>query len=93
MSVKPARPVLILGAMMLAATGCASQESLQNYAKKSELTSLRTELMQEIKKAQDSARAAEKNSAASAAAAQRAADEARDAADKADAIFRKSVRK
>jgi len=93
MSVKLALPILTLAVMMLAVTGCATQGDLQDYAKKSELTSLRTELMQEIKKAQDRARAAEEKSAASAAAARQAADEARDAADKADAIFRKSVRK
>ncbi len=93
MNVKPVLSILALGAMMFAATGCATQEDLEAYAKKSELASLRAELMQEIRKAQDSARAAEENSAASATAARQAAGEARDAANKADAIFRKSVRK
>ena len=53
----------------------------------------KTELLGEIRKAQETARAAEANSAASAASAQRAAAGARSASEKADAIFRKSVRK
>lgn len=93
---------LTLGVILLAATGCATQEDLQAYATKSELQSyatredlsaLRTELLGEIRNAQDSAAAAEKNSAVAAAAAQSAAEDARAASEKADAIFRKSLRK
>ena len=84
---------LALGIMLLAMAGCATQESLQGYATTDDLSAMRTELLGEIRKAQDSARAAEENSAASAAAAQRAAEDARAASEKADAIFRKSVRK
>lgn len=93
MFIKRVPSSVILGVMLLAVTSCATQESLQGYATKEELSSLRTELLGEIRKAQETARAAEANSAASAASAQRAAAGARSASEKADAIFRKSVRK
>lgn len=93
MSVKPALRILTCGAVLLALAGCVTRTDLEGYATKSELSSLRTELLQEIQKAQESARAAEQSAAASAAAAQRAADDARAASEKADAIFRQSVRK
>jgi hypothetical protein len=93
MSIKGVPSSFILGVMLLAVTSCATQESLQGYVTKQELSALRTELLGEIRKAQDSARAAEENSAASAASAQRAAEDARAASEKAEAIFRKSVRK
>jgi hypothetical protein len=93
MKIKGLPSSFILGAVLLAVASCATQESLQGYATKDDLSALRTELLGEIRKAQDSARAAEESSAASAAAAQRAAEDARAASEKADAIFRKSVRK
>ena len=102
MTIKGVLSNLTLGVMLLAITSCATKEDLQGYATKGdlqgyvtkeELSSLRSELLGEIRKAQDSARAAEENSAASAASAQSAADDARAASEKADAIFRKSVRK
>jgi len=93
MSIKPTLPILILGATLLAASGCATKEELQGYATKGELSSLRTELLEEIRKAQESAQAAEENAAASAAASERAAEDARTASEKAEAIFRKSVSK
>ncbi len=93
MSTKMALSALILGATLLVGTGCATRDDLQDYATKGELSSLRTELLEEVRKAQDSARAAEQSSAASAAAAQRAADDARAASEKTDAIFRKSLKK
>jgi hypothetical protein len=86
MSIKGVPSSFILGVMLLAVTSCATQESLQGYVTKQELSALRTELLGEIRKAQESA-------ATSAAAAERAADDARAASEKADAIFRKSVRK
>jgi len=93
MSIKSVLSGAILGAALLGATGCATPESLQGYATKAELSALRTELLEEIRKAQESARAAEQSAAASAVSAESAAADARAAAEKADAIFRKSVRK
>jgi hypothetical protein len=93
MSIKAMLSSVILGIMLLGATGCATPEPVQDYATKEDLSALRTELLQEIRKAQDSARAAERSAAASATSAESAAAEARAAAEKADAIFRKSVRK
>jgi hypothetical protein len=66
--------------------GCASKADLEPYATKADLDALRNELMGEIAKSQDAANAA-------AASAQQAAIDAKVAADKADAIFRKSLRK
>lgn len=93
MSVTKTVLTLAFGTALLATAGCATQEDLQGYATKAELSSLRTELMREIQNAQDRAAAAEQNAATSAAAAQRAAEDARNASEKADAIFRQSVRK
>ncbi len=86
MFIKRVSSSVILGVMLLAVASCATQESLKGYATKEELSALRAELMEEIRKAQDSA-------AASAASAKTAAADARSASEKADAIFRKSVRK
>jgi len=89
--------ILILGSALLVASGCATQEQLEtelrSYATKSDLDSLRSELLQEIQKAQGSAQAAQQDAAASAAAARQAAEDARKASEKADAIFQKSLRK
>ena len=63
------------------------------YATQEELSSLREELLGEIRAARESAQAAEVSAAAAAAAAQSSAEDAQAAAEKADAIFRKSVRK
>ena len=109
MSVYRGLSLLVLGAAVIVVTGCATQkdlqgfltkEDLQVYSTKDELRSLRTDLLEEIRKNQGSARAAERSSAASAAAAQRAAEnaraasvDARVASDKADAIFRQSTKK
>jgi len=102
MSDQPLPSGLILGAILLALTGCATKDDLQGYATKGELqtyatkqdlSSLREELLGEIRNAQDRAQAAEESSAASSQAAQRAAEDARAASEKADAIFRQSVRK
>lgn len=79
----------ILGVSMLVLGGCASQSDLDAYATKAELEQLRNEL----NAVRDAAAAAEQNSANAAAAAQQAADDARAASEKADAIFRKSLRK
>ncbi len=86
MSIKAMLSSVVLGAMLLGAGGCATKEDLQGYATKEELSALRAELMEEIRKAQE-------NAAASAAAAKTAAADARSASEKADAIFRQSVRK
>ena len=86
MSIKTVLSSVILGSMLLAGAGCATRDDLQGYATKEELSALRAELMEEFRKAQDSA-------AASAASAKTAAADARSASEKADAIFRKSVRK
>lgn len=88
-----ALPILIVGAMQLAVAGCATQEDLGTYATKSELSALRSELMDQIRKAQESAQSSEQQAGAAAASAQQAADDARAASEKADAIFRKSLRK
>ena len=102
MSIKAVLTNLTLGTMLLAMTSCATKEDLQgyatkgdlqDYATKEELSSLRSELLNEIRNAQDSARAAEESAAESAVSARNAADDARAASEKADAIFRKSVRK
>ena len=86
MSIKAVLSSVVLGAMLLGAAGCATRADLEGYATKEELSALRAELLEEIRKAQASARAA-------AASAERAAADARSASEKADAIFRKSVRK
>jgi hypothetical protein len=93
MTVKRILPALIFSTTLLALSGCATNEDLQRYATKDEMSSLRTELLDEIRKAEDSARAAEENSAASAALAESAAEDARAASEKADAIFLKSLKK
>ena len=93
MTVKRVLPALIFGTTLLVVSGCATNEDLQGYATKDEMSSLRTELLDEIRKAEDSARAAEENSAASAALAESAAEDARAASEKADAIFLKSLKK
>lgn len=86
---------VVLGAPMLLASGCATSEDLEAYATKDELSAyatkadmeaMRSDLMDEIRKAQADAQNA-------AAAAERAAEDAREASEKADAIFRKSLRK
>ena len=93
---------LVLGASLLAASGCttakdlepyATKDELSGYATKGELEALRSELLMEIRKAQEAARAAEQKAAAAAASADQAADDARAASEKAEAIFRKSLRK
>ena len=86
MSINAMLSSVILGVMLLAGTGCATRDDLHGYATQEELAALRAELMAEIRKAQESA-------AASAASAKTAAADARSASEKADAIFRKSVRK
>lgn len=93
MFIKKVPSSVILGVMLLAVTSCATQESLKDYATKEEMSALRAELMAEIRRAEESAQAAEKIAAASAASAKTAAADARSASEKADAIFRKSVRK
>ncbi len=93
MFIKRAPSHALLGVVLLAVASCAAPEAMQGYVTQDDLSALRTELMGEIRKAQDSARVAEANASASAASAQRAADDAQAASQKADAIFRKSVRK
>jgi hypothetical protein len=83
----------VFAASLVALTGCASKSNLQPYATKAEVESLRSELMHEIGKTQVIATSADASASSSAAAAQQAADSAKIAADKADAIFRKSLRK
>ena len=70
MGIKTVLTNLTLGAILLSMTSCATKEDLQgyatkgdlqDYATKEELSSLRTELLNEIRKAQDSARAAEES--------------------------------
>lgn len=94
--------IVLLGALLLGASGCttakdlepyATKDDLSGYATQSELEALRRELLEEIQKAQEAARAAEQNAAAAAASADQAANDARTASEKADAIFRKSLRK
>jgi hypothetical protein len=86
-------PTVALGVALFSVAGCATKDDLEGYATKGDVSSLRQELLQEIRKAQDNAANAESSAAASAAAAERAAADAQRAADKADAIFRKSLRK
>lgn len=97
-----ALPVLIVGALQLGLAGCATKEDLGAYttkedlgayATKNDLSALRSELMDEIRKAQESAQSSEQKAGAAVASAQQAADDARAASEKADAIFRKSLRK
>jgi hypothetical protein len=93
---------LVLGASLLVTSSCttakdlepyATKDELSAYATKGELEALRSEMLMEIRKAQEAARAAEQNAAAAAASADQAADDARAASEKAEAIFRKSLRK
>ncbi|MBX6321401.1 MAG: hypothetical protein IRY94_06210 [Rhodospirillaceae bacterium] len=83
---------LVAGAALVALAGCASKAAPE-YATKSDLQALRTELMTEIRKAQDSANAASQQAAQAAQAAQQAAAEAQAASQKADSIFKQSLRK
>jgi outer membrane murein-binding lipoprotein Lpp len=69
-----------VAAPLLLVAGCASQ---------SEIDSLRAE----VQKAQEMAKAAEDRAAAAEAEAQRAANEAATASEKADRIFRMSLKK
>jgi hypothetical protein len=83
---------LLFGAALLALAGCASKAEAE-YATKSDLQALRTELLTEIRKSQDASQAAAQQAAAAAAAAQQAAADAAAASEKADAIFKQSLRK
>jgi len=85
--------MIALTAAMLATAGCATRSDLDAYATKSDLAALRSELMTEIQKAQDTAQRADQNAATAAEAAQKAAADAAAASEKADAIFRQSLRK
>ena len=102
MRIDRAMPVFLVGVALLLVSGCttakdlepyATKAELSNYATKADLEALRNDLMAEIRQAQDAARAAEANAAQAAAAAQQAANDAALASEKADAIFRKSLRK
>ena len=84
---------LALAGSMLVLGGCVTQSDLDPYAKKSDLATLRSELMAEIQKAQDTAQRAEQEAAAASQSAQQAAASAASASEKADAIFRQSLRK
>jgi hypothetical protein len=85
--------VLILGAALIAVSGCATRSDLEPYATKGELSAMREELMVEIKKAKESARTAEESAAAAAISARQAAEDADAASRRAEAVFRKSLRK
>jgi outer membrane murein-binding lipoprotein Lpp len=56
--------IIALTATMLTVGGCVTQSDLNSYATKSDLAALRSELMTEITKAQDSAQRAEQEAAA-----------------------------
>jgi hypothetical protein len=83
---------IILAASLLAVAGCASRAEPE-YATKADLQALRNELLGEIRASQAASQAASEQAAAAAAAAQQAAADAAAAAEKADAIFRQSLRK
>jgi hypothetical protein len=83
---------IVLGAALLALAGCASQAEPE-YATRADLQALRTELLNEIRQSQATSQAAAQQAAEAAAAAQQAAADAAAAAEKADAIFRQSLRK
>ena len=85
--------LLAVSGAMLMLGGCVTQSDLDPYAKKSDLAALRSELMAEIGKAQDTAQRAEQEAAAASQSAQQAAANAASASEKADAIFRQSLRK
>ena len=81
-----------LGIAMLTG-GCVTHSDLDAYATKGDLAALRTELTAEIQKAQETAQKAQSDAAAAAESAQKAADSAAASSQKADAIFRQSLRK
>ena len=85
--------MLALAAAMVTIGGCVTRSDLDGYATKGDLAALRSELMTEIKAAQDSAQKAEQDAAAAAESAKKAEASATAASEKADAIFRQSLRK
>ena len=93
MAMNPRFTMIALTTLMLATAGCATQSDLEAYATKNDLAALRSELMTEIQKAQESAQRAEQNASAAAEASQKSAADAAAASEKADAIFRQSLRK
>jgi hypothetical protein len=89
----PALKGAVAATSLLLVAGCVTKSDLADYATKSDLEALRSELMTEIQKTQADVAAAQQSAAAAAAAAERAAADAKAAAEKADAIFQKSLRK
>lgn len=84
---------MALAALALTVGGCVTQSDLDSYATKGDLAALRSELTAEIAKAQETAQRAEQQAAAASQSAQEAAASAAEASEKADAVFRQSLRK
>ena len=85
--------IFVLAAATLTIAGCVTHSDLNAYATKGDLATLRSELMTEIKQAQDTAQKAEQDATSAAESAQTSAASAAAASEKADAIFRQSLRK